>query len=63
MVQIESLCRQLGQQINSLPNKKFLVWTKLKKKLADDKIDVTEKMKSVTERLENRVGKRGNAGY
>ena len=50
------------QTFNSLPNNKFLDWTKLKA-FADDKINVTEKLKSVLERVENIVGKGENAGY
>ena len=38
--------------LNSLPNDKILDWSKLKA-LADDKINVTYKLKFVSERLEN----------
>ena len=48
--------------INSLPNDKILDWSKLKA-LADDKINVTEKLKFVLRRVENIVGKGENAGY
>ena len=34
----------IGWLFNSLPNDKFLVWSKLKP-IADDKINVTEKLK------------------
>ena len=47
---------------NSLPNHKYLDWSKLKA-FADDKINVTEKMKFVFGRVENIVGKGENAGY
>ena len=45
--------------INSLPNDKFLDWSKLKA-FADDKINVTEKPKFVLERVENIMGKEEN---
>ena len=48
--------------INSLPNEKFLDWSKLKA-FADDKIDVTEKFEFVVGRIENIFGKGENAGY
>ena len=47
---------------NPLPNNKILDWSKLKA-LADDKINVTEKVKYVLGRAENIVGKGENAGY
>ena len=40
--------------INFLPNNKILDWSKLKG-FADDKINVTEKLKLVLERVENIV--------
>ena len=43
--------------INSLPNDKFLDWSKLKA-FADNKIFVTKKLKLVFGRVENVVGKR-----
>ena len=49
-------------KVNSLPNDKFLDWSKLKA-FANDKIKVTEKMKFVLERVENIVGKGENSGY
>ena len=49
-------------QVNSLPNNKFLDWSKLKA-LAEDKFDLTKNMKSVFQRLKNILGKRENAGY
>ena len=47
---------------NSLPNDKILVWSKLEAS-ADDKINVTEKLKFVSGRVENIMGKGENAGY
>ena len=48
--------------VNSLPNSKILDWSKVKA-FADDKINVTEKLKFVLGRVENMVGKGENAGY
>ena len=48
--------------VNSLPNDKILDKSKFKA-LADDKINVTEKLKFGSERIENIVGKGKNAGY
>ena len=48
--------------LTSLPKDKILDWTKLKA-FADDKINVTEKLKSVLGRVENIVGKGENARY
>ena len=47
---------------NPLPNDKILDWSKLKA-FADDKINVTEKMKFVYRKIENIEGKGENAGY
>ena len=47
---------------NSLPNVKILDRSKLKA-FAEDKINVTEILKFVLERVENIVGKGENAGY
>ena len=44
-------------QFNSLPNDKFLDWSKLKG-FADDKINAAEKFEFVLQREENIVGKR-----
>ena len=41
---------------NSLPNDKFLDWSKLNA-LADDKINVTEKLEFVLRRLRKHYGK------
>ena len=41
---------------NSLPNNKFFNWSKFKE-LAEDKINVTERLKFVLGRAENNVGK------
>ena len=46
---------------NSLPNHKILDWSKLKA-FADNKINVTEKLKFVLKRVENILGKGENAG-
>ena len=50
------------KHINFLPNDKISDWSKLRA-FADDKIDVTEKLKFVLGRVENIVGKGENAGY
>ena len=47
---------------NSLPNAKILNWSKFKA-FADDKINVTLKLKFVLGRVENIVGKGENDGY
>ena len=49
-------------RVNSLPNDKVLDWSKLKA-FSDDKINVTEKFKFDSERIENILGKGENAGY
>ena len=46
----------------SSPNAKILDWSKLKQ-FADDKINVTEKLKFVLGRVKNIVAKGENAGY
>ena len=51
-----------GERINSLPNDKYLDRSK-SKAFADDKINVTEKLKFGPEKVENIVGKEENAGY
>ena len=51
----------LYKEFNLLPNDTILDWFKLKA-LADDKINVTEKLKFDLERVENIVGKGENAG-
>ena len=48
--------------INSFPNNKILDMTSLKA-LANDKINVPQMMVSVSDRIENIVGKGENAGY
>ena len=50
------------QAFNPLPNDKMFDWSKLKA-FADDKTNVTEKLKFVLGRVENIVGKGENAGY
>ena len=52
----------MAETFNSLPNDTFLDRSKLKV-FADDKINVTEKLKIVLGRVENIVGKGENAGY
>ena len=47
---------------NSLPNNKFLDWSKLKA-FVNDKINATEKFNFVLGRVENIVEKGENAGY
>ena len=47
---------------NSFPNDKFLDWSKLKA-FADNKINMTEKLKFVFGRVENVEGKGENAAY
>ena len=47
---------------NSLPNDKILDWSKLKA-FADDKMNVNQKLKFDTGRVENIVGKGEKAGY
>ena len=48
--------------LNSLPNNKFLDCSKLKA-FADDKINMTQKLKYDLERIGNIVGKGENADY
>ena len=50
------------ERVNSLPNNKILDMSKLKV-FADDKINVTQKLKLAFGRVENIVGKGENAGY
>ena len=47
---------------NPFPNDKILVWPKLRA-LADDKMNAAEIMISLSDTVENVVGKRENAGY
>ena len=58
---------ELGHQhysleINALPNGKILDWSKLKA-FADDRINVAELMFSLSDRIENIVGKGENTAY
>ena len=46
----------------TLPNGKILDWSKLKA-FADDKTNVAEMLYSLSDRVENMVGKGENAGY
>ena len=48
-------------QFNSLPNDKFLDWSKLKA-FTDNKLNEAEKLKFVLGRVETIVGKGENAG-
>ena len=48
--------------LHSLPNGKILDWSRFKE-FAEDKINVTENIEFLLERLENIVGKGENAGY
>ena len=52
----------LGKAFNSLPNDIILDWSKLKA-FANDKIKIAEMMISLSDRVENIVGKGENAGY
>ena len=54
--------QQVSTCVNSLPNHKILDWSKLKA-YADDKINVTQKLKFALGRVENIVEKGENAGY
>ena len=51
-----------GSWFKSLPNDKFLDWSKFKA-FVDDNINVTEKLKLVSGQVENIMGKGENAGY
>ena len=53
---------QASWVFNSLPNDKIVDLSKLKA-IADDKLDVTQKLRFALERVENIVGKGENAGY
>ena len=48
--------------VNSIPNDKFSVWSKLKA-FSDDKINVMKKLKSVVPWLENLAGKGETYGH
>ena len=48
--------------LNSLPNEKNLDWSKLKAS-AENKMNLNEKLKLVSGRVENIVGKGENTGY
>ena len=60
MVQIATTTR--AKFLNSLPNDNLVDLFKLKA-FADDKINVSEQLKLLLGRVENIVGKGGNAGY
>ena len=57
-----TLVQFVVKKFNSLPNDKILDWSKLKA-FADEKINVTEKLKFVLGRVESIVGKGENAGF
>ena len=57
-----SYCDGSRRCIYSVPNIKILDWSKLKA-FADNKIDVTKKLKFALGMVENIVGKGENAGY
>ena len=62
-LRVSNICLTLCEMgFNYLPNDKISDWSKLKA-FADDKINVTEKLKFVLGRLENIVGKGESAGY
>ena len=50
------------KRVISLPHDKFLDWSKLAP-FADNKIDVTKKLKFISGTADNIVGKAENAGY
>ena len=52
----------MAHMIASLPNDKFLVWTKFKS-FAEDKLNIAKMMISVSDREENIEGKRENTAY
>ena len=52
----------LQRRFNFLPNNKSLDQSNLKT-VADDKINITQKLESLLRRVENIVGKGENAGY
>ena len=58
----KSLKIVVWERVNPLSNNKFLEWSKFKQ-LADDKVNVTEKLTFVLGRIENIEGKGENAGY
>ena len=58
----QSLFFQGRKRFNALPSGKILDWPKLKA-IADKKINVAEMMISLSDRVENIVGKGENAGY
>ena len=62
----QQLCKfqskTVSDWLNPLPNDKSRARTKLKA-LADNKFNVVKRLISLTDRVENIVGKRENAGY
>ena len=57
-----TITHTVSNVVNSLPNDKILDQPKFKT-FADDKINVTEKLKFVSGRVENILGKGENADY
>ena len=57
-----SFAVQERKSVNSLPNNKILDRSKLKA-FADDKINATEKLRCVSEKIENILGKRENTAF
>ena len=56
-----SFCKTAPKYTDSLPNDKYLDWSKLKA-FADDKMNVGEKLIFMEEKIENIVGQGENAG-
>ena len=52
----------IGTKVKPLPNDKISDWSKLKAS-ADDKLKMAKMTKPLFDRVENIVGKGGNAGY
>ena len=61
-IQDQNVCLVQSDLINCLPNNKVLDWFKLNAH-ADNKKNVTQKMKFISERVENIWEKGENAGY
>ena len=62
MLQTLKSCSLPIGESNSLPDNKILDFAKVKA-FVDDKINVAQKIISVSDRVENIVGKGENAGY
>ena len=57
-----SVKKENAGNLNPFPNSKIYDWSKLKA-FADDRINVTEKLKFVLGKVKNNEGKGKNAGY